>query len=233
MSAPQQSLVQPGAQEQIAVAGGRARALLETAEALTIDGPEKREFAANFRSQVKALQKSLEENRIALVNPLNDHVKRINDAFHEVGAPLDRALTIIDDKVKADRREQERIAQEAARKAEEVKQRLEHDAVMKAAQEAKAAGNFTPKEIVAYAESARAEVQVPAPALASPPKTIRAESGATLSVKKVWTFAIEDLGKVPVEYLALDTAKVRCAIRDGVREIPGLRIYQDDQVAGR
>lgn len=48
--------------------------------------------------------------------------------------------------------------------------------------------------------------------------------------QKHWTFEVVDITKVPVLYLDVDTAVVRAAIRDGERDIPGLRIYQEESV---
>jgi len=48
---------------------------------------------------------------------------------------------------------------------------------------------------------------------------------------KFWTFEVQDLGKVPTEYLEIDTVEVRQAIRNGVREIPGIKIYQDERLS--
>jgi len=45
-------------------------------------------------------------------------------------------------------------------------------------------------------------------------------------VAKRWTFEVVDVNKVPREYLVLDRTAVNKAIRDGVREIAGLNIFQ-------
>lgn len=50
-------------------------------------------------------------------------------------------------------------------------------------------------------------------------------------VKKVWTFKILNKDEVPQQYLVVDEVAVRAAIRSGVREIPGVNIYQEDQVS--
>lgn len=42
----------------------------------------------------------------------------------------------------------------------------------------------------------------------------------------VWTFEVVDINAVPREYLVLDETAVRRAIQAGIREIPGLKIYQ-------
>jgi len=51
------------------------------------------------------------------------------------------------------------------------------------------------------------------------------------TIRKAWTFKVKDLSLVPAEYMMLNEAAVRAAIRDGVREIPGLEIYEDTVVA--
>jgi hypothetical protein len=38
-----------------------------------------------------------------------------------------------------------------------------------------------------------------------------------------------DPAAVPLGYLTIDDAAVKGAIRDGIREIPGIRIYQDER----
>ena len=48
---------------------------------------------------------------------------------------------------------------------------------------------------------------------------------------KFWTFEVQDLGKVPRDYLDIDTSTVRQAIRNGVRKIPGIKIYQDERLS--
>lgn len=50
---------------------------------------------------------------------------------------------------------------------------------------------------------------------------------------KRWTFELQDLSKVPAEYLKLDEVKVRQKIAEGAREIPGLRIFQDTSLSLR
>lgn len=60
-------------------------------------------------------------------------------------------------------------------------------------------------------------------------ETLTPNVGET-TVAKRWTYKVVDLFKVPHKYLVIDSAKVRDAIRDGVREIPGLEIYQEESV---
>lgn len=45
--------------------------------------------------------------------------------------------------------------------------------------------------------------------------------------RKTMKFEVECLGKVPLNYLAIDEDKVEAALKAGVREIPGLKIYEE------
>jgi len=62
-------------------------------------------------------------------------------------------------------------------------------------------------------------------------KTAPAISG--VSVREVWKWELEDASKVPSEYLTVDHSKVDAAVKSGKRDIPGIRVYQDAQVAVR
>jgi len=54
----------------------------------------------------------------------------------------------------------------------------------------------------------------------------RTETGAVAYQKKVWDFEIIDESQIPREYLCPNVKKIREAIRMGVREIPGIKIYE-------
>lgn len=49
--------------------------------------------------------------------------------------------------------------------------------------------------------------------------------------RKVWTFEVQDLGKVPNMYKEINTSLVREAIRQGVRAIKGIVIYQEEKLS--
>jgi len=54
-----------------------------------------------------------------------------------------------------------------------------------------------------------------------------------LSQVTSWTFELEDLSKVPQEFLTLDEKKVKEKIKKGIREIPGLKIFEKTNVTMR
>ena len=49
--------------------------------------------------------------------------------------------------------------------------------------------------------------------------------------RKVWVFDVVDFSKLPDEYKMLNTVIIRDAIRSGVREIKGLKIFQEEQLS--
>lgn len=50
---------------------------------------------------------------------------------------------------------------------------------------------------------------------------------------KRWVHEVVDINLVPREWLMIDEAKVKQAIKDGTRSIPGLKIYQDESITLR
>lgn len=74
-----------------------------------------------------------------------------------------------------------------------------------------------------------APLPIVAPTVAAPARL--EGGGASVSVRKRWTFEVVAVRDVPTEYLVIDNAAVRKAIRDGKREIPGLRVFQVDDAS--
>ncbi len=169
--------------------------------------------ATNMLGRVATLKKELEERRKFFVGPLNEQVKRINDLFRSLAAPLDRVDQILRDKVLAYRREQER----RRREEEERLRKLQEAEQKKLEKKAEKKGLEPPPP--------------PAPVvLAGPARTVSADLGKA-TVRVVWDFEIVDPSQLPREYLIPDVAKIRAVVRAGVREIPGVRIYQTEQLA--
>jgi hypothetical protein len=84
----------------------------------------------------------------------------------------------------------------------------------------------------ATAESAEAMIREAAGCLDS--IRIQGDYGATAYVTHSWTFDVVDLSKVPRRYLVLNAEAVRTAItKDGVRDIPGLKIFQTENLRVR
>lgn len=56
---------------------------------------------------------------------------------------------------------------------------------------------------------------------------------AVKGLTKRWTFDITDQNAIPREYLQVNETAIREAIKAGVREIPGLKIYQSESISIR
>lgn len=61
-------------------------------------------------------------------------------------------------------------------------------------------------------------------------KTVQSDLGA-ISAKKVWEFEVIDESKVPNEFKIVNEKAIRAAVKAGVRNIPGVKIYQTETLA--
>lgn len=61
----------------------------------------------------------------------------------------------------------------------------------------------------------------------------RSDYGQTAYKRQRWDFEIVDIALVPREYFSLDERLVRQAIRSGIRDIPGLRVYDAGKIVVR
>lgn len=160
--------------------------------------------AGDLLKQLQLKVKKVEEKRKEYTKPLDDLKKKIMDDFRQITDPLEQFIT----DVKVKMTDWYRLEQK--RKDEEQK-KIEADALAQAKVDNKS------------------EVVVP---VVNDIKTQRGDV-ATTTVKKVWKWELIDAQKIPRDYLCPDPVKIGEAIRSGVREIEGVRIYQDEQISIR
>jgi regulator of protease activity HflC (stomatin/prohibitin superfamily) len=55
----------------------------------------------------------------------------------------------------------------------------------------------------------------------------RGLGGALTALRDNWKHRVTDIQKIPAHFLMVNDAAIRLAIRQGVREVPGLEIYND------
>jgi hypothetical protein len=55
---------------------------------------------------------------------------------------------------------------------------------------------------------------------------VTSRTGASASLRTTWTFEVEDATKLPREYLMPCEAAIRAAVQRGVRDIPGVKIFE-------
>lgn len=196
--------------------------LCDAAQAVVILSPQDMRDASDLVKLIKVRHKEIEEERTGIVKPINDSVKRINERFKQILAPLVDAESSIKGMMLSYQQEETQKAEAARREAEQ-----------KAAEERAAA------EALA-AESDRAPfpvvVEPPIPAIKAPPQTIRGEYGSVSSVKKVWAFELDDIAALAAarpDLVAVDAAKVNAEIRGRGGDIPGLRIFEKEIISVR
>lgn len=202
-------------------------------DALTIARREDAVRAHDGLADIKRVLLTIEETRKAQVGPLNDQVRAINATWK----PLTEALSAMEAALKRklllwQQAERERVAreQEAARKAAEEASRREAEALAKA----EAAKNSRARE-AALAKARAATHALIAAREAEPmpaPTGFHTDAG-TSSTRLVWAFKVTDPAQVPRDFLIVDEKAIRRAVAEGARNIPGVVIYEEEQLATR
>lgn len=222
---------------------------------LTIKDAESMAVGIDRGTKIKGALNKLEAMRKEMVGPLNDQVKAINAKFKFFSEPLENAKDSLNKKLivfqEAERRKAELIRQEAERKAAEEQARIdaereaaerkmiEEQAKLDAAkidEETRAAAKKKLEEENAKKQQELADLEAGqqiAAAMVAPvvEKTTRTASGAKITFKQRWVWDLEDIDAVPREFMCVDEAAVKKAISMGIRNIPGIKIYQETNVS--
>lgn len=216
-------------QVEIALAG-RAAELVMAANDLLVTDEASQKNAIDLTAQIKAAFDLIETDRDDLVRPLFTLTRGYNGQFKAVTDPLQAAEKKLKTLILAfQRAEQKKIDDAAAAQAKadrEAQEKYEREqAEHEAAQEAADVG----EEDVTIPTA-----PVPPPAPAPPPPTnapAYGNYGAKATAKQKWVHEVEDLSAVPLKYLTVDDRAVKQAIKDGVRKILGVRIFDEGVVA--
>lgn len=160
--------------------------------------------------ELAAAKKAVKARQDHMLQPAQETVKRIRALWE----PMILQLTTADQTLR-ERTLRYINAQRTLREAEQKK--LLTDAVA-----AKAEGDSEKASELAGQSAAIAS---------SAPKTRTLDTGGYVQTKELTKFEVTDLGAVPREYLELSSKAVNAAIKAGVTEIPGIRIYKDSTLA--
>ena len=162
------------------------------------------EDASSFLKEIKDMEKVVENKRTEFTKPLNQSLKSINETFKKMKEPLGQARDLLTKKILSWRKiEADRIVAEQAA----YRKKQEAEAELRRLQ-------------------GKPEVEEESIIVAP----IVNKIGNMQTVKR-WTFDVEDFSKVPDKYKVIENVAVRNAIRDGVRDIPGLNIFQEESLS--
>jgi len=189
--------------------------LVARANAFEVTSDEQYETGSQVLAYLKTQSTSLDKLRRHFKQPILESGRRIDAFFKELTQPAKEAIEIVDDKmgtwwrykekVRAEAEELARIAERDRMKAEEERERIKAD-------------------MEAEGVEVEEEDLPPVPVAVIVPD---APVASSTNVRKTWGFTVMDEKKVPRIYLKLDEKAIRSSIRDGVRDIPGLEIFEE------
>jgi hypothetical protein len=181
------------------------RGFIELAEAHVVQDQETADGANEILVRITAGLKEIEKKRKSFTQPLNQSLKEINATFKGITEPIMAAKNTLSSRLMSWRvAEQRRIReeQEKAQREEERRRKI---------QEAHAAKGHQVKEEITPVE-----------------KPMPFSVQDTTKTRSQWTYEIIEEGMIPREYLSVNSAAITRAVRAGVRDIPGVKIYQKE-----
>lgn len=196
--------------------------------------------ATEFLAKAKRAVKIYDEKRLDLTRGLKATVKKIEEIFKAKTNPLDDAIAKLSQSILKFNQE---LQQKRLKEAQENAEREKQERIKKAQEDAEAAkltasifGDEEEPEAVAEAEQkveeVKQEIVKVEPVKAAPVRTM----SGTSTIRKDWTFdviSVDELAKSRTDLVIENTVAIRQAIRNGEREIPGLRIYQKETLSVR
>lgn len=201
-----------------------------------ITGPADMDMAASLIKDGKTLFKKIETARKEMKQPFLDGGKLVDGHYGALTERLDRIATTFQKAADAYTAQQLELERQR-RFAEAERIRKEEEAARAISEAAEDAGKTPMAEAMgAMADAAGYEArQLEKEAAGSAADLVRTvtSSGVLTSAKTPWVHEITDIGEVDLNALrpyikqeAIDAA-IRLAIRQGVRSIRGVRIFQD------
>jgi len=203
--------------------------IIEIGERIKIENQEGMIEATELLKKIIDKKKNVEADRVSIVKPLNDQVKFINEKFKAIIQPLEALETAIKDKMLGYRKiEAEKIRKQQEEEESRKKAELEAEQKRQLAEAKTIKDKEVKKEIVKDIKKAEF-AYTPTVTQSSNVKS----SAGTFIAKKVKRFEIVDVNLLPREYLIPNETKIRKAVNDGYNDIPGLRIWEEEQASLR
>ncbi|MRS02114.1 hypothetical protein EG832_02605 [bacterium] len=187
-----------------------------------INSPETHAAALKIAKDAASIETLIATKRKELTKPLDDQKKMIMNLEKDLVAELDESKTDLRKRILAFEQEQQKIIQEQIRQQLEERRKLEEE---KRAMERKLeeqAVSFADMDdgLLEEFEAMKEKEVALAEAIAAP--EIKS------NITKTWEWELTEIGLVPRQYLMADRDKIKAAIKSGERNIPGIRIYQEE-----
>lgn len=202
------------AKQSLTVFRGKVDELVSEINKRSVDSEEECGGITSLAAVGSKLSKEIEKKRKELIAEPKDYIDSVNRFCKQFTSSLDEAILGAKRKIASYQTRVElerRKAEEAARKAAEELQ----------------------KKLNAEAKEAGVQpVTVGIPVMPEKKATTRTEEGTSYTVKS-WQFEVTDENQVPREYLSPDPKKIKRAMEAGLREIPGVRIFEQTDVRFR
>lgn len=202
--------------------GKAVELLVKECKKVTVKDDHTERDAVEKVSQVRGLFKRLDDTRKEGLEKYRGIEKGVNNAVRQWTDPLADAETHLKREIRnhqaaleMQRRKEEEIARQ---KAEKLRQKMQ--------KEADKMGLEAP--------------EIPVPSVPKRPSVVRGTGGGKVSTRKVWKAKLLDMkelalaigkGKAAKELLVFNQSLGDTMARNGVREIPGVEIYQEDQMS--
>mgnify|MGYP001194388877 CR=1 FL=1 len=199
--------VAPGRDLSVVALQDEVLRLLGYAQIRFILSDEDVKLATDDLSLMSGLKKAIEAKHKAYVDPINAHLKEINEKFRLLTDPQAQADTTTRTKVLSYRAEVERRRKEI----EEVNRQAEEVARKQAALNN---GEFTVETTPLVVPTA-------------PPARVRTDTG-TLGTSTIWRFEVTDFALLPPDYKMVDASKLGKVVRAGLHTIAGVRIWEEE-----
>jgi hypothetical protein len=208
---------------------GSIESIHDKINSLVVDSEESLGLASDILKQVKDQEKLVDKREKEFTAPLNDTLKKIRDVFRPQKTALESLKRMIEqEKILPYHRElaeKRRLEEEVIRKALADKLRAEQEAKMAVA------SKFEDELLLEQAVKIDEKIEkIESKSIKTGP--VKSEF-STLSVSKKWVFEIEDATQVPLRYLSPDEKKIKAAVDSGLRDIPGVKIYEKETVISR
>lgn len=207
----------------------KARVYLNKVNEARIDNEADKENAVLFLKEISEFKRAIKKQEEELSADAKKELADIKAVFNEPKTFVAEAEEIVRAKIndflnkQAEKMKAEQLALKQKAEDEALKQAEELEALKAGA------GEYDPITRQAMIDAIEAKQNKLIDQTAKTEKIN--QSSANSVVRKVWNFRIVDLSKVPVEFLQINSVAVREAIKAGVRDINGLEIFQECQVA--